>query len=98
KPAKLMANHRRGRAYGTKLNVSITEADHLVGYVRKKVKSGGYNNASEVVRDRSGLPSQRRRTSSPACRRCNADRPGVGCVPESNRWNVGIPAIPRGWA
>jgi antitoxin ParD1/3/4 len=31
------------------MNVSIT--DELVGYVRKKVKSGRYNNASEVVRD-----------------------------------------------
>jgi len=31
------------------MNVSIT--DHLAGYVRKKVKSGLYNNASEVVRD-----------------------------------------------
>src|SRR6266852_3294633 len=31
------------------MNVSIT--DRLAGYVRKKVKSGRYNNASEVVRD-----------------------------------------------
>jgi antitoxin ParD1/3/4 len=31
------------------MNVSIT--DHLAGYVRKKVKSGLYNNASEVVRE-----------------------------------------------
>jgi antitoxin ParD1/3/4 len=31
------------------MNVSIT--DHLAGYVRKKVKSGRYNNASEVVRE-----------------------------------------------
>jgi antitoxin ParD1/3/4 len=31
------------------MNVSIT--DNLAGYVRKKVKSGRYNNASEVVRD-----------------------------------------------
>ena len=31
------------------MNVSIT--DHLVDYVRKQVKSGRYNNASEVVRD-----------------------------------------------
>ena len=31
------------------MNVSMT--DHLAGYVRKKVKSGRYNNASEVVRD-----------------------------------------------
>ena len=31
------------------MNVSIT--DHLASYVRKKVKSGRYNNASEVVRD-----------------------------------------------
>ena len=31
------------------LNVSIT--DHLAWYVRKKVKSGWYNNASEVVRE-----------------------------------------------
>ncbi|HWZ42430.1 MAG TPA: type II toxin-antitoxin system ParD family antitoxin [Candidatus Saccharimonadales bacterium] len=31
------------------MNVSIT--DHLAGFVRRKVKSGRYNNASEVVRD-----------------------------------------------
>lgn len=31
------------------MNVSIT--DHLAGYVRKKLKSGRYNNASEVVRE-----------------------------------------------
>ena len=31
------------------MNVSIT--DHLVSFVREKVKSGRYNNASEVVRD-----------------------------------------------
>lgn len=31
------------------MNVSIT--DRLVGYVRKKVQSGRYNNASEVVRE-----------------------------------------------
>jgi len=31
------------------MNVSIT--DRLAGYVRKNVKSGRYNNASEVVRE-----------------------------------------------
>ena len=31
------------------MNISIT--DELAGFVRKKVKSGRYNNASEVVRD-----------------------------------------------
>lgn len=31
------------------MNVSIT--DELASYVRKKVKSGRYNNASEVIRD-----------------------------------------------
>ena len=31
------------------MSVSIT--DHLATYVRKKVKGGRYNNASEVVRD-----------------------------------------------
>lgn len=31
------------------MNVSVT--DQLAGYVRKKVKSGRYNNASEVVRE-----------------------------------------------
>ena len=31
------------------MNVSIT--NQLAGYVRKKVKSGRYNNASEVVRE-----------------------------------------------
>ena len=31
------------------MNVSVTE--RLAGYVRKKVKTGRYNNASEVVRE-----------------------------------------------
>jgi antitoxin ParD1/3/4 len=31
------------------MNISIT--DHLAGYVRARVKSGRYNNASEVVRE-----------------------------------------------
>jgi len=31
------------------MNISIT--DQLAGYVRRKVKSGRYNNASEVVRE-----------------------------------------------
>lgn len=31
------------------MNVSVT--DELAGYVRKKVRSGRYNNASEVVRE-----------------------------------------------
>jgi len=31
------------------MNVSIT--DQIAGYVRKKVKAGRYNNASEVVRE-----------------------------------------------
>jgi antitoxin ParD1/3/4 len=31
------------------MNVSVT--DHIADYVRKKVKSGRYNNASEVVRE-----------------------------------------------
>jgi len=31
------------------MNMSVT--DCLAGYVRKKVKSGRYNNASEVVRE-----------------------------------------------
>jgi antitoxin ParD1/3/4 len=31
------------------MNISIT--DQLAGFVRKKVKSGRYNNASEVVRE-----------------------------------------------
>src|SRR2546421_3201390 len=31
------------------MNVSIT--DQLAGYVRRKVKTGRYNNASEVVRE-----------------------------------------------
>jgi putative addiction module CopG family antidote len=31
------------------MNVSIT--DRLAGYVRKKLKSGRYNNVSEVVRE-----------------------------------------------
>lgn len=33
----------------TQMNVSMTE--RLAGYVRKKVKGGHYNNASEVVRE-----------------------------------------------
>ena len=31
------------------MNVSVT--DHLADFVRKKVKSGRYNNASEVIRE-----------------------------------------------
>jgi antitoxin ParD1/3/4 len=31
------------------MNVSVT--DELAGYVRKKVRSGRYNNASEVIRE-----------------------------------------------
>ncbi len=31
------------------MNVSVT--DELAGYVRKKIKSGRYNNASEVIRE-----------------------------------------------
>jgi len=31
------------------VNISITR--HLAGYIRKNVKSGRYNNASEVVRE-----------------------------------------------
>ncbi len=31
------------------MNISMT--DHLASYVRKKLKSGRYNSASEVVRD-----------------------------------------------
>lgn len=31
------------------MNISIT--DHLASYVRKKVKSGRFNNASEVIRE-----------------------------------------------
>src|SRR6266576_680375 len=48
-------NFRRSTHSGAKrlsmdqMNVSIT--DQLAGYVRKKVKSGRYNNASEVVRE-----------------------------------------------
>jgi len=37
------------------MNVSIT--DRLAGYVRKKLKSGRYNNASEVVREGNALGS-----------------------------------------
>ena len=39
----------RGLIRMDQMNISIT--DQLAGYVRKKVKSGRYNNASEVVRD-----------------------------------------------
>ena len=34
---------------GNQVNISITR--HLAGYIRKNVKSGRYNNASEVVRE-----------------------------------------------
>jgi putative addiction module CopG family antidote len=39
---------QRGKPMG-QMNISIT--DRLAGCVRKKVKSGRYNNASEVVRE-----------------------------------------------
>ena len=41
------------------MNVSMT--DHLASYVRKKVKSGRYNNASEVVRKALRLMEERER-------------------------------------
>ena len=57
------------------MNVSIT--DQLAGYVRKKVKSGRYNNASEVVRERCG--AWKTRTSAhcgwPSPPRGHPDRP-----------------------
>jgi antitoxin ParD1/3/4 len=40
---------RRGGLAMDQMNVSIT--DRLAGYVRKQVKGGRYNNASEVVRE-----------------------------------------------
>jgi antitoxin ParD1/3/4 len=39
----------RARLVLDQMNISIT--DELAGYVRKKVKTGRYNNASEVVRE-----------------------------------------------
>jgi antitoxin ParD1/3/4 len=41
--------HKPKRLAMDQMNVSIT--DQLAGFVRKKVKSGRYNNASEVVRE-----------------------------------------------
>jgi putative addiction module CopG family antidote len=48
---KIGLDGRRGakREPMDQMNVSIT--DRLAGYARKKVKSGRYNNASEVVRE-----------------------------------------------
>ena len=48
------------------MNVSIT--DRLAGYVRNKVKSGRYNNASEVVRE----ALRRMEDSLPGLRKCGA--------------------------
>jgi antitoxin ParD1/3/4 len=44
-----LLERRRERQSMDQMNVSIT--DELASYVRKKVKSGRYNNASEVVRE-----------------------------------------------
>lgn len=47
---KRLSIYTRGRGgLMDQMNVSIT--DELAGFVRRKVKSGRYNNASEVVRE-----------------------------------------------
>ena len=58
------------------LNVSIT--DRLAGYVRNKVKSGRYNNASEVVREalRRMGDEDARRTAGKAQRGGHPNGPG----------------------
>jgi antitoxin ParD1/3/4 len=80
------------------MNVSIT--DRLAGYVRKKVKSGRYNNASEVVRDalRRMEDEDRRvvRLASPTAGDIVSDLTGEQLEVIRHRVRVGIKSIDAG--
>jgi antitoxin ParD1/3/4 len=80
------------------MNVSIT--DHLAGYVRKKVKSGRFNNASEVVREalrRMEEEDQRAlRLAKPTAEDILSDLTGQQIASIHERVRAGIESIDRG--
>jgi len=80
------------------MNVSIT--DHLAGYVRRKVKSGRYNNASEVVREAlrrmEDEDSRAVRLAKPAAEDLLADLTSQQLEGVRQRVRAGIESIERG--
>src|SRR6266700_2116681 len=82
------------------MNVSIT--DQLAGYVRKKVKSGRYNNASEVVREAlrrmEDDDARTLRLAKPTAEDILADLTGVQIDGIRRRVRAGIASIERGEA
>jgi putative addiction module CopG family antidote len=80
------------------MNVSIT--DELAAYVRKKVKSGRYNNASEVVRDAlrrmEEEDSRTLRLAQSTAEALLADLNGQQIEEIRQRVNAGIEAIAAG--
>ena len=80
------------------MNVSIT--DHLAGYVRKKVKSGRYNNASEVVREAlrrmEDEDARAVRLARPTAEDILADLTGQQLEDIRRRVRAGIESIERG--
>src|ERR1700730_14023402 len=80
------------------MNVSIT--DHLSGYVRKKVKSGRFNNASEVVQEalrRMEEEDQRAiRLAKPSAEDILSDLTGQQIAGIRERVRAGIASIDRG--
>ena len=80
------------------MNVSIT--DQLAGYVRKKVKSGRYNNASEVVRDAlrrmENEDDRALRLAQPTAEDILADLTGEQLTGIRERVLLGIESINRG--
>jgi antitoxin ParD1/3/4 len=80
------------------MNVSIT--DRLASYVRKKVGSGRYNNASEVVREAlrrmEDEDARALRLAKPAAEDVLADLTGQQLEGIRNRVRAGIESIERG--
>ena len=80
------------------MNVSIT--DRLAGYVRKKVNSGRYNNASEVVREAlrrmEDEDARAVRLAKPAAEDVVADLTGQQLESIRSRVRAGIESIERG--
>jgi len=82
------------------MNVSIT--DQLAGYVREKVKSGRYNNASEVVREAlrrmEDEDARALRLAKPSAEDILADLTGEQIDGIRRRVRAGIASIERGEA
>ena len=82
----------------SQMNVSIT--NELATYVRKKVKSGRYNNASEVVRDAlrrmEEEDSKARRLAQPTAEAVLADLNDQQLEEIRARVNAGIAAVDVG--